>query len=146
MQRRVIETVAERRQGGRVPAVRAEVGGDIGRVGVDRHWRAERDLLPATGRLIAEGGRSESLAIVVPQHAGVRAQGARGLVEANAVDEAVGVGAEARANHDRLRVERALCRWRVGAAEQGARASRGVDGDVDAGARNLQVGAVIGGP
>ena len=69
----------------------------------DRHRLIERELLPAARRLGAEGAMREHGAVQRPQRAGMGPDVVRALVEADAADEPVGVGAELDAELDPLR-------------------------------------------
>src|SRR5262249_62131448 len=55
-----------------VVAAGGVVGGDVGGVGADGHWRGEVDLLPAAGRFVGERGGGQCREVGRPQGAGDR--------------------------------------------------------------------------
>src|SRR6185437_4691163 len=70
------------------------ISGDIGRARCYRHRRGEIDFLPTARRFVGERRGSEQRTGRAPQIADMDAGIAGTLVEANAVDFAVGVGGE----------------------------------------------------
>src|SRR3981081_3277920 len=101
MQRRAIDTGAG--EGVLVSGVVArwrKVRHDVGRVGSHRDRRAEVDLLPTASRLASKCGPGHERASTAPQCAAMRTGITDQLVEADAINEPVGVGAELEADLD----------------------------------------------